>query len=200
MTFGSFNRSDKLGDIVIGVWSRILKQLPSSRLLIGAVDSDAVGRGLTQRFADVGIARDRLDLRPRVPLTAFLELHREIDVLLDSFPFFGLTTSEHAVWMGVPVLTLAGGTLVSRQGLVVMGGLDLDEWVAEDHEEYVRKAVGFATKLASLADLRLDMRLRVLRGARLGPCEARCMERAFRQMWRNWCEGRVPAAFEITSS
>lgn len=200
VTFGSFNRADKLGDKVIRIWSQILKQLPKARLFVGAVDSDAAARSLAQRFAGEGIAKDRVDLRPRLALKAYLDLHREIDILLDPFPFSGLTTSEHAVWMGVPVLTLAGQTLVSRQGLVVMGGLGLDEWVARDCGEYVSKAVRFSTDLARLADLRFGMRSRVLRSAHGGHSEARCMELAFRHMWQNWCEGRAPVSFEIPSS
>lgn len=200
VTFGSLNRSDKLGDAVIRVWSQILLALPDARLLIGGLDSDLAEQGLIRRFAGHGVLSERLELHRRVSLSAFLDLLRSIDILLDPFPFSGLTTSEHAVWMGVPVLTLAGESLVSRQGLVVMGSLDLAEWVSWDAGEYVNKAVAFASDLGRLAELRSGMRSRVVQSTRSGLSESLCMQLAFRAMWRNWCEGREPASFEVTSS
>lgn len=196
VTFANLNRSDKLGDGVIRAWSRILDRLPDSRLLLGGVPNAEVARSLVGRFAAWGIPESRLRLEIRVPMDKYLALHREADILLDPFPFSGLTTSEHAVSMGLPVLTLAGPGLVSRQGLVVMGSLGLDEWVAWSEDEYVGKAVEFTDDLVRLAALRDELRLRLM-SVSGGSVETACMQGAFREMWRRWCIGTDTQGFEV---
>lgn len=198
LTFANLNRSHKLGDAVIRTWGRLLAELPTARLLVGAVSEAEVRDDLARRFAAVGVDPERLLFRPRLPMRDYLELHNEIDVLLDPFPFSGLTTSAHAVWMGVPVLTLAGDALVRRQGIVVMESLGLGDWVAADPDAYVRKAVEVAGDLPALAALRAGLRERVRASPLASPdLEARCMEAAFRTMWRRWCAGLSPESFSV---
>jgi predicted O-linked N-acetylglucosamine transferase (SPINDLY family) len=198
ITFASLNRTNKLGASVVRTWARILHALPDARLMLGAVSEAAVRADLTARFVGEGVAVERLLFRPRLPMRDYLELHNEIDVLLDPFPFSGLTTSEHAVWMGVPVLTLAGDALVKRQGIVIMESLGLEDWVVEDEAAYVRKALAVAGDLGALAALRAGLRRRLLDGPLGQPAlEARCMARALREMWRRWCAGQPPASFHV---
>lgn len=199
VTFASLNRSNKLGDAVIRAWGRILAAVPSARLLIGAVGEAAVRDDLLARFGRLGIGTDRLDFRPRLPMRDYLALHNEIDILLDTFPFSGLTTSEHALWMGVPVLTLAGDALVKRQGAAVMEPIGLADWVTASEEEYVARAVAAAADLAGLATLRRSLRDRLQQCPTVQPAaEARCLEAAFREMWRRWCAGLPPESFTVT--
>jgi protein O-GlcNAc transferase len=201
ITFASLNRTNKLEDSVIEAWCRILKALPDARLLVGAVSEAAVQAQLIARFQLHGVSADRLQFRPRMPLPQYLDLHNEIDILLDVFPFSGLATSMHAVWMGVPVLSLAGDALVKRQGLLVLPHLGLGDWVVEEIEEYVQKAVSAAKDLPGLADLRATLRARVIESDIAHPeNEARCMAAAFREMWRCWCAGRRATSFSIPAS
>ena len=196
VTFGNLNRSDKLGDGVVRVGCRILDALPAARLVLGGIPNPEVGARLVQRFAAQGVGSDRLQIELRRPMSGFLALHGAIDLLLDPFPFSGLTTTEHSVSMGVPVLTLAGSGLVSRQGLVVMGSLGLEDWVARSEDEYVGKAIEFASNLEELAELRAELPSRSLLAAD-GAREARCLEGAFREMWKRWCAGLPPCAFDV---
>lgn len=198
VTFGSLNRPSKLGGRVIALWSRILRTLPESRLLIGAISEDAWADTLAEGFLRHGIGRDRLSFHPRLPMKEYLALHHEIDIMLDCFPYSAGTTSNHAVWMGVPVLTLVGATLAQRLGAVAMSKAGLPDWVLESEDDYVRKAVCAAADLAGLAELRARIRDDV-RASPLGqPARyARCMEAAYREMWRRWCAGDPPVGFEV---
>jgi predicted O-linked N-acetylglucosamine transferase (SPINDLY family) len=198
VTFASLNRSDKLGDGVIRAWARILAALPSARLLIGAAGEAALQADLTRRLGREGIAPERIEFRPRLPMRDYLELHRQVDILLDPFPFSGLTTSLHALWMGVPVLTLAGDSLVKRQGVVLNLNLGLEAWVAESEEDYVRKAVALASDIPGLVKLRAGLRQRIQASPLGSPdLEARCVATAFREMWWRRCGGLPARAFRV---
>lgn len=199
VTFANLNRSDKLGDAVVRVWSRILGCVPGSQLLLGGIPNGEVARSLVERFAASGIPESRVRVEMRASMDAYLALHRDADFLLDPFPFSGLTTSEHAVSMGLPVLSLAGRSLASRQGLVVMSALGLDQWVAWTEEQYVRKAIGFAGNLDALAALRSSLRRRLL-SVSDAAVEAACMQSAFREMWRRWCDGEAVVGFEVEAN
>jgi protein O-GlcNAc transferase len=199
LTFGSFNRPSKLGDRVVTLWSRVLSALPNSRMLIGSVDEAELRASLIERFSRHGISPDRLDFHPRRPMAEYLALHHEVDVILDTFPYSGGTTSNHAVWMGVPILTLAGDRLSQRQGANLMARLGLHDWVVENEDDYVQRAVRAARELASLADLRAGLRTIRLENPHSQPdLLARCFASAFRAVWRRWCAGLPAESFEVT--
>jgi predicted O-linked N-acetylglucosamine transferase (SPINDLY family) len=198
LTFGNFNRPIKLTDPVIGLWSAVLRALPDSRMLIGAVSNDEVRQRLTRAFAQRGIEAARLDFHPRVGLLEYLELHHEIDFILDTFPFTGGTTTNQALWMGVPTLTLTGETLPQRQGAGIMARAGLGEWIAHSPADFVARAVNIAGAPHELA---------ALRGRLRGNCEdyaesetaqaARLVETALRTMWQRWCAGEPARSFEV---
>ncbi|SFC75514.1 Glycosyl transferase family 41, partial [Polaromonas sp. OV174] len=108
LTFGSFNRPSKISRAVIALWSQLLRALPDSRMVLGAMREDDQYDTLTAWFAEERIARERLDFHPRSGMRNYLALHHQVDVCLDTFPYNGGTTTYHALWMGVPTLTLAG--------------------------------------------------------------------------------------------
>src|SRR5258706_10068042 len=116
LTFGSFNRVNKLADRTVALWARVLQRLPSARLMIGALPSQDIAEVLRRRFAGAGIDADRLILRQRVGLEKYLQLHGEVDILLDTLPFSSGTTANFALWMGVPTLALAGDSMAQRLG------------------------------------------------------------------------------------
>src|SRR6185437_5474968 len=119
-----------------------------------------------------------------------LGLYNEVDIALDSFPFTGSTTTFEALWMGVPVVTLAGAAMAGRWSASILRALKLRELVAGSREEYVRIAAGLAADLPRLAMLRGGLRGRVA-GSPLcnGKARARQVERIYRALWRRWCRG-----------
>jgi protein O-GlcNAc transferase len=160
ITFGSFQHLPKLNDAVLAVWARVLGALPTAklRLQLGSLGSAMVRDRLTHRLHRLGIPLDRVAMFEARPRDEYLAAHAEVDVILDTFPYPGGTTTCEALWMGVPTLTLAGDRILSRQGASMLHAAGLDAWIAANENEYVEKAVRFATDLDALADLRMRLR------------------------------------------
>jgi predicted O-linked N-acetylglucosamine transferase (SPINDLY family) len=202
VTFGSTNRPIKLTPRVIDLWARVLHAVPGSRMfvLVGAGDNGADYVG--GEFARHGIGPDRVRLvgRSRTHLD-YLRMYHEIDVLLDAFPYAGETTTFDAMWMGVPAVTLAGRTCVSRTGVNVLASAGLEDLVAATTDDYVRVAAGLARELGRLRELRATLRSRMARSPLGdGPGLARSLETAYRSMWAEWCgdgpHRALPGGFE----
>ncbi len=201
LTFGSFNRPNKLSPTVIALWSKLLKSLPNSRMLLGGLSSSLDHEVLIDWFEREGVSRERLFLYPRSELKTYLALHHQVDICLDTFPYSGGTTSSLALWMGVPTLTLAGRTAPSRQGAAMLGYLGLDQFVAENHDEFVSKGLYWSAHLADLAHLRHGMRARFERAPSGQPeVIVAALEQAFRMMWRNWCDGKQASSIDVSRS
>jgi predicted O-linked N-acetylglucosamine transferase (SPINDLY family) len=164
VTFGCFQRLDKVNDAVLAVWGRILGALPDARLRWQCkwFGDATVKAGLCERLRQHGIDPARVDLVGPAPRQDYLAAHAEVDMTLDTFPYTGGTTTCEALWMGVPTVTLAGGTLLARQGASLLTAAGLVDWVAESEDEYVAKALGFAADLDGLSRLRASLRERVL--------------------------------------
>ncbi len=164
VTFGSFNIPAKLNDRVIATWATALRALPNSRLILGSATSlrdPQVQDGIAKRFASVGIARERLTFLGSLPLKEYLAAHNEIDILLDSFPFTGHTVSLHGMWMGCPVVTLAGDRHVARRGVSVLRNVGLESLIAASAEDFAGKIMGLAADLEALAAIRFSLRDRM---------------------------------------
>ncbi len=164
ITFGCFNNSMKINVETIQTWSEILQALPFSRLLLrGKIFAEEQSRRrLLQQFYDLGIAEDRLTLYPYVD-TNFdaLNLYNRMDIALDTFPYNGTTTTCESLWMGVPVITLAGKTHVSRVSLSILKTLDLDGLVTYSRADYMSTAIKLASDLTALSRLRESLRQRM---------------------------------------
>jgi Glycosyl transferase family 41 len=146
-------------------------------------------------FERAGVAPDRLALVPTCPREAYLRLAGRVDVLLDPFPYAGMTTTCDFLWMGVPTVTLAGSTALSRAGVTLLRAVGLSKLIAHTTEQYVRTAADLARDLSRLAGLRAGLRARMasspLRDER--GLTAR-LESAYRAMWRAWCASGEPGA------
>lgn len=191
LTFGCFNNAAKLNDEVIALWSRVLQAVPDSRLMLKArpFGDPVCAADFRARFARHGIADDRLVFQSFCPHRDLLAAYHAVDIALDPFPFTGGLTSFESLWMGVPVLTLPGSSLVSRQTYAMLQNLRLTDWAAADKEDYVRIAVEKARDRAGLARLRQTLRARMQASPLLdGAVFARDMEAAYRQMWQDWCQ------------
>jgi predicted O-linked N-acetylglucosamine transferase (SPINDLY family) len=197
VTFGSFNSLAKVTPAVLGVWAEILHAIPSARLLLKdrTLANDDQQQRYLNFFVQSGIGAERITLLPRFHTHAdHLALYGQVDIGLDPFPYAGCTTTCEALWMGVPVITLAGTMAHGRYGVSLLSNLGLENLVAATPAEYVEKAVGCAARLTPLADLRSALRSRM----RASPlCDAkgyaRGVEEAYRGMWRRWCRSAKSA-------
>ncbi|MEI6414602.1 MAG: tetratricopeptide repeat protein [Pseudomonadota bacterium] len=193
ITFGSFNRLEKLIDPVIEAWARILKAVPNSRLFMkaGALEDESIRDDLSRRFAAHGLSAERLELRGPSPHPEMMAEYGEMDIALDTFPFNGGMTTLEALWMGVPVVTLVGQSVVARQTFSVLANLGLAETLAfSDVDAFVQGAIDLANDPERLATLRRELRPR-LSASPLRQAETftRDLEALYRQMWRAWCAG-----------
>ncbi|CAK0744395.1 protein O-GlcNAc transferase [Gammaproteobacteria bacterium] len=193
VTFGSFNNFAKVTVKVIDVWSQVLRAVPNAKLFIEApgLEDPMFQNQIRGLFKTHQISEDRLELIARLS-TNHYKFYNHVDVCLDPFPFNGGTTSCDTTWMGVPFVTLAGDSLVSRIGVSVLSNVGLPELVANTPEEYVSIAV----RLATDRDFLLEMRRRLQREHILKSAlfDAKRftgqLEVAYRQMWQDWCVRR----------
>ena len=194
VTFGSFNNLNKLNDAVVALWARVLERTPASRLLLKAkqFEDASVRQSVAERFGARGVDPARLTLKGHSPSRGeHLADYRDIDIALDPFPYPGITTSVEGLWMGVPLLTLAGERFQSRQGMGLLTNAGLARWIAADKDDYVAKSAAYAADLESLAALRAGLRQSVLASPLFdAPRFARHFEAALRAMWKDWCGRR----------
>lgn len=192
LTFGSFNNLAKMTDEVVGVWSRILQAVPDSRLLLKAkqLKEPNIRGSVLARFARHGIDAERLILEnPIGNRGGHLAAYGLIDIGLDTFPYNGVTTTMEALWMGVPVLTLAGERFLARQGVGILTHAGLGDWIAANPDELVVKAVAFSQDQASLRELRAGLRAQILASPLLDARRfARNFEDALWGMWKKYKE------------
>ncbi|MBI5558348.1 MAG: tetratricopeptide repeat protein [Deltaproteobacteria bacterium] len=191
ITFASFNNLTKVSEATIRVWATILRELPSSRLLLKSTQSscESVRNRLWLLFAGLGVAQERIHFAAFTKsFTAHMGLYGSVDIGLDTFPYNGTTTTCEALWMGVPVIILAGARHVARVGVSLLSTIGLDECIAANEKEYVRRAVALAADHTRLTALRQTMRARVSASPLCdGPGFTRDLEGAYRAMWRTWC-------------
>jgi predicted O-linked N-acetylglucosamine transferase (SPINDLY family) len=188
VTFGSFSRRSKLSRAVIALWSELLRAVPQSRMLLGAMPRASGNETLRGWFESEGIAAERLQFHPLCSGREYFGLHQQLDMCLDPFPFTGATTTCNALWMGVPTLALMGETVAGRLGPALLQHAGLDAFVARSGREFVDKGIRWAGDLEALAELRAGMRERFLASPMGRPEEfAQSLAEAFRTMWRSWC-------------
>jgi protein O-GlcNAc transferase len=191
ITFGSFNNFAKVSPEVIELWTTVLKTIPSSRLVMKARSfSDRSTREYAmEKFVHRGISSGRLEFLPPEPSTReHLRLYNRIDIGLDTFPYNGTTTTCEALWMGVPVITLAGDTHASRVGVSLLTNAGLPELIAETIEEYVSIAVDLAGNLKRLQILRESLRGTMAYSALTDAKRfTSALESRYREMWKLWC-------------
>ncbi|MDH5535178.1 MAG: tetratricopeptide repeat protein [Betaproteobacteria bacterium] len=188
VTFGSFNSCFKVTPAVVATWARILAAVPSSRLMLVTVGAGTAERRIRELFATHGIGGDRLEILPRLTHEEFLAAHARSDIALDTFPYHGTTTTCFSLWMGLPVVTLAGATPVSRVGVTILNNVGLPELIARGTDEYVTRASRLAADLPGLAALREGMRERMVASPLTnGRAGALALQSAFRGLWAAWC-------------
>lgn len=159
VTFGSYQAMNKISDSVLALWSQVMAWVPSARLRLHGVplNFEQSVADFKRRLVKAGIDLARVDLIERVLRWEYLQSYKEVDVVLDTFPYPGGTTTAEALWMGVPTVTLSGHTLLARQGESMLRCTGLADWVAHSEEEYVQIVLDKVSDLHALASLRASV-------------------------------------------
>jgi predicted O-linked N-acetylglucosamine transferase (SPINDLY family) len=196
VTFGSFNNLTKITREVMAVWANILQAIPGARLTLknAGLGGSTAQQMVREIFTEMGVAPERLELLGSdQSQKAHLERYGSIDIGLDPFPYNGATTTCEALWMGVPVVTLAGRTHAGRVGVSQLSNLGLIELIGRTPDEYIATALRLATDVERLSTLRKELRSRMAVSPLTdGPRFTKNLERAYRWMWQNWCHKGIP--------
>ncbi len=189
-TFGCLNNFAKVTPATLRLWARLLLAVPSARLLLHA-RAGAQCRSAIDTLRRAGIDASRVNFVGRKPLAEYLSTYRDIDVALDPFPFGGGTTTCDALWMGVPVVTLAGRTAVSRAGSSLLTNAGLGHLVADSADRYVELGSALMRDRARLGAARAAQRFK-LESSQVMDLKrfVRDLENAYRTAWQSWCAGR----------
>lgn len=187
-TFACLNNLIKITPRAIQVWSAILARKPNSRLILGNLDDERTRERLLGLFAAEGITADRLIMQPKMALLNYLATYQQIDLALDTFPYTGGTTTNDSMWMGVPVLTLAGQSLVSRSTTAAMQMAGFPHFVTTSEDEYIEQALAISNDLEGLNAVRQVLRERLASNSAKDPIIlTRQFEGLVRDAWREWC-------------
>jgi predicted O-linked N-acetylglucosamine transferase (SPINDLY family) len=192
VTFASFNNTAKLNDAVITLWGRVLDAVPDSRLLLKWRSlGDAVLQARIRRnFTRQGIDGKRIQFDGASQHVDMLRQYGEVDIALDPFPFCGGLTSCEALWMGVPIVTLAGSRPFSRQTHAILHAIGRPEWSAGSADEYVKIAARLSGDSQELGRVRRGLRQQMLASPLCdGPGFARSLERVYRALWIDYLAG-----------
>ena len=192
ITFGSFNQSRKITPQTAKHWIKVLNAVPRSRLLL---KSKNLGEKTEQErvrtmFENMGLRREDLELRGH---SASVEEHmgeyKDIDIALDTYPYTGCTTTADALWMGVPVLTVAGSSMVSRQASAVLSGAGKQQWICDSGEMMAEQARILCSDIEKLAINRQQQRREISESSLLNHKElAENLEQTFRHWWHQWLQ------------
>ncbi len=191
ITFGTMSNFSKINPQLIELWALLLQRVPGSRLLLRyrGQERQRIGRMLGTFLEQHGVAGHRLELLGHAAsVPDQLAGYHQLDIALDTFPYNGTTTTCEALWMGVPVITLAGGHHAARVGASLLSTVGLSHCIAETPEAYIEKAVALARNLPLLDTLRTRLRGMV---AASPLCDhetfTRQLEQLYRRIWRRWC-------------
>ncbi len=188
VAFGSFNSLSKVNDATLRLWSAVLSAVPESRLVLKSIWDDSAR--IRSRLDLAGMDPARVTILPSSPNhVAHLACYKEIDIALDPFPYGGTTTTCEALWMGRPVVTLAGDRHASRVGASLLSAIGKPEWIAQSKEEYVRIARDLAADRTRLRSESQGLRQALRESPLLDHAgQARRFGEALRACWADWCE------------
>ena len=168
-------------------WAKILRSVTDSKLVLknNALQYSEVRLSVENRFTDLGIHTSRLNLRPPTDHVSHLKAYADIDIALDPFPWTGCVTTCESLWMGVPVLTVPGEAFCHRHSASFLTTLGLEDWIAEDVDDYVAKAIEYSKRRDDLVILRQTLRDRMKNSPLCdAPRFARDFENILFQMWQ----------------
>lgn len=194
-TFGCFSNPSKISDPLLALWRSVLDAVPESRLVLKGRGFQApeLRDHFRARLTRAGLPVDRIAFIERTPTTAsHLALYRHIDVALDTFPYHGTTTTCESLWMGVPVVTIAGDRHAARVGVSLLQAAGHPEWIAQSADAYGQIAAELAGDLPRLDAIRRGLRIEMQQSALLdhvGQAARFCA--ALRKCWGDWCRRQI---------
>lgn len=198
ITFGSFFRSTKISRAVVSVWASLIRNVPHSRLLIGAMEGDQDCEKFIVWFKEEAISPDRFRFENRTSLDKYYLLHNEIDIHLAPFPYIGGTTIAAAIQMGVPTLAISGKRLTSRGGAASMYYIGHPEFIANNKAEFIANGVRLSSQLEVLAKTRESLREKTTSSLFYDPNYMQAvLDKAFQKIWHRWCDGLDPVAYDV---
>lgn len=187
ITFGCLNNFAKVNDQVVRVWGQLMASVPNSRIVIHSPPGSHRDR-VVKILNDATVKAEQVRFVDFLPTDKYLAEYAQIDIALDPFPFGGGTTTFDALWMGVPVVTLAGKIPVGRGGATILTHLKRPGWVATDEQTYVQIARDLAADFTALAHLRSGLRPQLASSPLIDAKKfARDMETVLRRIWQNYC-------------
>ena len=200
LTFGSFNRLSKINRQVVSVWGEVLRALPTARLKIAACPRSGPPQHLRDWLAQERVAAQRVDFVEQMGFEHYLQAHHDIDICLDTLPFTGGVVTNHALWMGVPTLTLMGELLAGRQSAEVMARVGLDQgFAARDLAQLLDQATFWQAHLPQLQQIRQGLRARLQdQEPQQADIVARSVAMGMRQAWARWCQGQEPVDLRVS--
>ena len=191
ITFGSFNNFAKTTPDVIALWAQLLHAIPNAKLTLKSNGLDEIEQQqyIQNSFAEHEVSTERLNLLGSdVDVDAHLNRYNQIDIGLDTFPYNGTTTTCEALWMGVPVITLAGDSHRARVGSSLLNTLGLTELIADTPENYIANARNLAADVNGLSDLRSSLRERMASSPLMDASRFTLnLESTYRTIWKKWC-------------
>lgn len=185
-TFGSFAPLRKISPSTVRLWAAALHAVPAARMLVmgKGLHTEAMQQRFLEPFLQQGLDASRFILRGSAPMEEYLRTYAEVDLILDTVPWNGHTTTLHALWMGVPTLSVSGGHHAARFGEMVLKAAGLDRFLARDPQDFAQRAQAITADAASLSTLRATLRERLLASPL---CDHRSMARRFEEaclaMW-----------------
>jgi len=192
ITFGAFNRVTKITDEVVALWARILHAVPQSRILLKhhAFESAALRARMLETFTNHGIAADRVLILGTTTRAEHLAAFKDVDISLIPFPHAGGISTFESLQMGVPTIAMLGKTPATRVAGAILTSVGLTDWVSQDADDYLARAVKYAAMPDYLKTLRYEI------PSTLSACPAgnnvmytRAVEAAYRKMWVDYCRG-----------
>jgi len=191
-TLVSLNNSLKITHEMLVLWGRILDARPDARLIVMVKErsAEAAQEAMQHRIEAAGMPIERVFVMHQQPLEQFMELGHIADVALDTAPVSGGTTTLHALWMGLPIVAMDGQRGTDASTARTLEGLGLPEWVAQDDDGYVARALALMDDPERLVRHRATSRDR-LKATALMDYRGRTaeLEKAFRLMWLNYLGG-----------
>lgn len=194
ITFGSFNNFIKVAPEALKVWIEILRTVPTSRLIMktNIFADKTISRQVKNKFLAGGIDSKRILLLPHMSsFKKHMDLYNMIDIGLDTFPYNGVTTTCEALWMGVPVISLAGTAYASRIGVSLLSNVGLGEFIAGSHTEYINTAVMTALDIGKLKYIRTSLRDRMMHSPLMDTEQfVQNLEYSYSRIWKDWVQSR----------
>ena len=185
--FGSFNNLSKINDDVINLWSKIINKVNNSKLYLKAkqFDNSQVVKKIRKKFQNNGVSVEKIIFDGKSKSRKeMLNKYNQIDIALDPFPYQGCTNTVESVWMGVPVIVLRGNRYLFHFGECINSNLNMPDWIAKNHKEYISKAIKFSSNIHKLSKIRMNLRQMILQSP---ICNApRLAEHFSNALWNMW--------------